>query len=158
MPTPFAPQGGVGRSTKYPQSHLHLFTALPSIHKPLYCGIVTPRYDLEQELLSLALKSPPAVMLDAADHLLAQGNGEAAALLYQKGGKMSRAVDMAFSAQLFGVLDSIAEQLGPAGDPALLARYGYAAGHAAGCLPVCRPACDSQYSAVCCVLTAIYDS
>jgi hypothetical protein len=53
---------------------------------------------MDQELLSFALKSPPSTMLDAADHLLAAGNTQAAAMLYQKGGKLGKAVEMAFAA------------------------------------------------------------
>jgi intraflagellar transport protein 140 len=79
-------------------------------------------YGMYQELLSLALKSPPAVMLEAADHLLAAGNAEAAALLYQKGGKLGKALEMALGCGLYGALDSIAEALDKDQDPMLMAR------------------------------------
>lgn len=78
---------------------------------------------MDQELLSFALKSPPATMLDAADHLLAAGNSQAAALLYQKGGKLGKAVEMAFAAGMMDVLDSISTQLDQDADAELLARW-----------------------------------
>ncbi|WIA30074.1 hypothetical protein OEZ86_000169 [Tetradesmus obliquus] len=90
------------------------------------------RYGMDQELLSLALKSPPGVMLEAADHLLAAGNAEAAALLYQKGGKLGKALEMALGCGLYGALDSIAEALDKDQDPMLMARCAEAfvsAGH-----------------------------
>jgi hypothetical protein len=80
---------------------------------------------MDQELLSLALKSPPNVMLEAADHLLAAGNAEAAALLYQKGGKLAKALEMALGCGLYGALDSIAEALDKNQDPLLMARCGW---------------------------------
>lgn len=80
---------------------------------------------MDQELLLFALKSPPATMLDAADHLLATGNSQAAALLYQKGGKLGKAVEMAFAAGMMDVLDSISAQLDQDADAELLARWVY---------------------------------
>jgi hypothetical protein len=68
------------------------------------------------------LKSSPDVMVEAADHLLTTGNAEAAALLYQKGGKLGKALEMALSSGLYEVLDSIAEQLNQDSDPVLMAR------------------------------------
>lgn len=79
---------------------------------------------MDQELLSFALKSPPSTMLDAADHLLAAGNTQAAALLYQKGGKLGKAVEMAFAAGMMDVLDTITAQLDQDADANLMARYG----------------------------------
>jgi hypothetical protein len=87
---------------------------------------------MDQELLSFALQSPPSIMLDAADHLLAAGNTQAAALLYQKGGKLGKAVEMAFAAGMMDVLDSITAQLDQDADADLLARYGQLV-----CLPDC---------------------
>jgi hypothetical protein len=78
---------------------------------------------MDQELLFFALKSPPGIMLDAADHLLAAGNAQAAALLYQKGGKLGKAVDIAFAAGMVDVLDSITAQLDQDADATLLTRY-----------------------------------
>lgn len=92
---------------------------------------------MDQELLSLALKSPPNVMLEAADHLLAAGNAEAAALLYQKGGKLGKALDMAFAAGLYEVLDNIAENLDQDKDPEIMARSGHGMAHGAGWAGAC---------------------
>lgn len=77
---------------------------------------------MDQELLSFALKSPASTMLDAADHLLAAGNTQAAALLYQKGGKLGKAVEMAFAAGMMDVLDSITAQLDQDADAELMSR------------------------------------
>lgn len=82
------------------------------------------RYELDGELLALALKSPPAQMLEAADYLYEKGEYDKAAMLYQKGGKLGKAIEMCFSAQLFDVLQHIADQLQPDSDPALFARCG----------------------------------
>lgn len=84
------------------------------------------RCGMEQELLSLALKSPPNVMLEAADYLLESGNADAAALLYQKGGHLAKALEMALSSGLYDVLDSIAEAIDQDANPGLMARWGRA--------------------------------
>lgn len=128
---------------------------------------------MHKELLSLALQSPPAVALDAADHLLAEGEGsmpfwciswiflclacahplpawcermgthsrelmqcrqlpswripgnaEGAALLYRRGGKAARALEVADAAGLFGLVDDIAGCMGGDGEDAgLQARW-----------------------------------
>jgi hypothetical protein len=80
---------------------------------------------MDQELLSFALQSPPSTMLDAADHLLAAGNTQAAALLYQKGGKLGKAIEMAFAAGMMDVLDSITAQLDQDADADLMARWDF---------------------------------
>lgn len=49
----------------------------------------------------------------------AQGAHEKAAMLYMKGGKLSKAVDMCFAADLFDVLGQIADDLSAGGDPRL---------------------------------------
>jgi len=51
-----------------------------------------------------------------------QGAHEKAATLYMKGGKLSKAVDMCFAAQLFDVLGQIADDLSSGGDPVLYMR------------------------------------
>lgn len=52
-----------------------------------------------------------------------QGQHEKAAMLFMKGGKTSKAVSMCFEAQLFDVLQHIADDLQDgSGDPALYAR------------------------------------
>jgi intraflagellar transport protein 140 len=52
-----------------------------------------------------------------------QGEHERAAMLYMKGGKVSKAVEMCFQAQLFDVLQHIADDLGANNaDPVLYGR------------------------------------
>ncbi|GBF91287.1 intraflagellar transport protein [Raphidocelis subcapitata] len=60
------------------------------------------------ELLALALQSPQPIMLDAAEHLLAEGNAEGAALLYRKAGRAGRALEVAQAAGLFALVGDIA--------------------------------------------------
>jgi hypothetical protein len=62
------------------------------------------------------------MMLEAADHLLAAGNAQGAALLYQKAGRLARAVELAFAGGLVDVLDGVASQLGADADVGLLNR------------------------------------
>lgn len=95
-------------------SHMHVAFLAPC-----------PRCQMDQELLSFALQSPPSTMLDAADHLLAAGNTQAAALLYQKGGKLGKAIEMAFAAGMMDVLDSITAQLDQDADADLMARWDF---------------------------------
>jgi hypothetical protein len=77
---------------------------------------------MDQELLTFALNSPPAVMLEAADHLAASGNAQAAAALYLKGGKAAKAVDMACAGGLVDVLESIAAGQLDTDSPELISR------------------------------------
>lgn len=99
--------------------HVPSYTLYCCLLGLLYVGC---RCQMDQELLSFALKSPPTVMLEAADHLLAAGNTQAAALLYEKGGKLGKAVEMAFAAGMTDVLDSITSQLDQDAEPELLNR------------------------------------
>ncbi|PNW79678.1 hypothetical protein CHLRE_08g362650v5 [Chlamydomonas reinhardtii] len=70
-------------------------------------------HELDSDLMNLALKSTPAVMIDTADYLFAKGQHEKAATLYMKGGKLSKAVEMCFQAQLFDVLQHITDDMTP---------------------------------------------
>ncbi|KAG2490014.1 hypothetical protein HYH03_011479 [Edaphochlamys debaryana] len=80
-------------------------------------------HELDSDLMNLALKSTPGVMVDTADYLFAKGQHEKAATLYMKGGKLSKAVEMCFQAQLFDVLQHIADDMTPEkSDPALYTR------------------------------------
>lgn len=90
------------------------------------------KYELDSELMNLALKSTPLVMIDAADYLNEKGEHDKAATLYMKGGKISKAVDMCFAAKLYDVLQTIADDLQQGQDPALFhrcAEFFIAAGH-----------------------------
>lgn len=51
------------------------------------------------------------------------GEYEKAATLYMKGGKVSKAVEMCFNANLFDVLQHITDDLKEDADPALFLRY-----------------------------------
>ena len=58
-------------------------------------------------------------------HTHTQGEHERAAMLYMKGGKISRAVEMCFNGQLFDVLQHISDDLSASGaDPQLYVRWG----------------------------------
>lgn len=80
------------------------------------------RYQLDSELMNLALKSTPLVMIDAADYLCEKGEHDKAATLYMKGGKLSKAVEMCFNGKLFDVLQHIADDLEAGADPSLYMR------------------------------------
>ncbi|KAG1665494.1 hypothetical protein FOA52_009755 [Chlamydomonas sp. UWO 241] len=80
------------------------------------------KYELDSDLMNLALKSTPLVMIDAADYLNERGEHDKAATLYMKGGKLSKAVEMCFAAKLFDVLQHIAEHLEANDDPGLFMR------------------------------------
>jgi hypothetical protein len=69
------------------------------------------RYELDSDLLALAMKSNKAAMLEAADYLAERGQADKAATLYLKAGRLRQAVDMCFSAQLFDVLHQVRESL-----------------------------------------------
>ena len=79
-------------------------------------------HELDSELMNLALKSTPLVMIDAADYLNEKGEHDKAATLYMKGGKISKAVEMCFAAKLYDVLQTIADDLQQGQDPALFTR------------------------------------
>lgn len=80
------------------------------------------RYNLAADLMQLALRSTPTAMIDTADYLMERGEHEKAAMLYMKGGRVRKAVDMCFSANLFDVLQNITDTLQPGDDPDLIAR------------------------------------
>jgi len=81
------------------------------------------KHELDADLVNLALKSSAAVMVDAADYLNEKGEHERAAMLYMKGGRLGKAVEMCFTAQLFDVLQHIADDMTPDNaDPALYMR------------------------------------
>jgi hypothetical protein len=65
------------------------------------------QYELDSDLLALAMKSSKAAMLEAADYLAERGHTDKAATLYLKAGKLRKAVDMCFEGQLFDVLNQV---------------------------------------------------
>lgn len=80
------------------------------------------QYELDSDLLSLALKSTKPAMLEAADYLAERGQADKAATLYLKAGRLRQAVDMCFEGQLFDVLQQVADELHEDSDPVLLAK------------------------------------
>jgi intraflagellar transport protein 140 len=80
---------------------------------------------LDNDLLQLALEcSNKDLKVDAARFFEAKGDMDKAVLLYQKGGKIPRALELCFKGELFDSLRTISESLGPETDPALLAKCG----------------------------------
>lgn len=78
---------------------------------------------LDNELLQLALEcSSKELKVDAAKFFEDKQDFDKAVLLYQKGGKIPRALELCFKGQLFDSLRSISDSLGPETDPALLAK------------------------------------
>jgi intraflagellar transport protein 140 len=65
----------------------------------------------DSELVNLALRAKPSIMVEVARHLEAKGLNDSAVMLYQKGGNIPRALDLCFRAQLFDMLRSIADSL-----------------------------------------------
>lgn len=86
---------------------------------------------LDAELMTLALEcSSKELKVDAAKFFEDKQDWDKAVLLYQKGGKIPRALELCFKGQLFDSLRTIADNLGPETDPALLAKV---RGSPAGC-------------------------
>ncbi|MEW5317550.1 MAG: hypothetical protein WDW38_008838 [Sanguina aurantia] len=79
-------------------------------------------HQLDSDLMNLALKSTPVVMVDTADYLHERGHYDKAATLYMKGGKLKKAVEMCFSANLFDVLTHITDDLKSEQNPELYVR------------------------------------
>ena len=80
---------------------------------------------MDNELLQLALEcSSKELKVDAARFFESKDELDKAVLLYQKGGKIPRALELCFKGQLFDSLRTISESLGPETDPALLAKCG----------------------------------
>jgi len=80
------------------------------------------KHGMDNELMNLALQSDKDSMVDAAQYFEGKEMFEKAVLLYQKGGNVSKALDICFRAQLFESLRTIADDLGDDTDPALLGR------------------------------------
>lgn len=80
---------------------------------------------LENELMQLALEcASKDLKVDVARFFEERGLSEKAVILYQKGGKIPRALEMCFKAQLFDSLRIISDSLGAETDPALLSKCG----------------------------------
>jgi intraflagellar transport protein 140 len=80
---------------------------------------------LDGELMQLALECSSAQLkVDAAKFFEDKQDFDKAVLLYQKGGKVARALDLCFKGQLFDSLRTISDALGPETDPSLLSKCG----------------------------------
>eukprot|EP00967_Tisochrysis_lutea_P121634 scaffold200624_cov18-Tisochrysis_lutea.AAC.1 len=63
-----------------------------------------------------------------------------------KGGKLSKAVDMCFAAQLFDVLGQIADDLSAGGDPVLYMRCAGCESRVLVCAHVCKAEGEDHFS------------
>jgi intraflagellar transport protein 140 len=79
-------------------------------------------HGLDTELMSFALQSTKAQMVDVAGYFEKKTENEKAVQLYQKGGEIAKALDLCFRAQLFDVLRTIADDLGADTSPETLGR------------------------------------
>jgi len=80
---------------------------------------------LDQPLLQLSLEcSDKHLKVDAATYFESKGDLDKAVMLYQKGGRIPKALDLCFKGQLFDALRSMSDSLGSDTDPALLAKCG----------------------------------
>lgn len=80
-------------------SYLTLYLTLAS---PLPPARLAKNYELDGELLGLALKAGPSAMVEAADYLAERGDTSKAVLLYQKGGRLGKAMDLCFASGVSG--------------------------------------------------------
>lgn len=79
-------------------------------------------HGLDNELLQLAIESSATLKAEAAAYFEGKSMFDKAVLLYEKSGKVARALDLCFRAQLFDSLRTIADGLGADTPPALLAK------------------------------------
>jgi intraflagellar transport protein 140 len=79
---------------------------------------------MDSELMTLALEGGKELKIEAARYFEAAQSYDKAVMLYQKGGKTPRALELCFRAQLFESLTKISENLDTDTDPALLTRCG----------------------------------
>lgn len=79
---------------------------------------------MDNELLTLALEGSKDLKIEAARYFEEAQSYDKAVMLYQKGGKVPRALELCFRAQLFESLRSISDNLGADTDPVLLSKCG----------------------------------
>ena len=82
------------------------------------------RCGMDNELMHLALQSPPEMMLDSARYLEEHGELEKATTLYHKAGNAGKALELCFAHDLFeplaGIVKSVADD--EDADPKLVAK------------------------------------
>jgi len=78
--------------------------------------------NFDGDLMSLALSSDPANMMQAAKYYEQRNQHSKAVHLYQKAGCQKRALELCFTARLFDALRKIADDLSADSDPEILAK------------------------------------
>jgi len=86
-------------------------------------GVAMQR-DMPQEAWNIAIEAPANVKVEAAHYFEEKNMKDKAVLLYQKGGYVSKAIDLCFKSELFDVLLQIADSLDENADPSILIRCG----------------------------------
>jgi intraflagellar transport protein 140 len=80
-------------------------------------------HGMRTEMLSLALRSTKADMIEAAEYYESQPNSiDKAVTLYHKGGRVTKALELCFKHKLYQELGSIAEDLDRDADPEMMAK------------------------------------
>lgn len=96
---------------------------------------------LDSDLMSYALMSKPSDMLECAQYFEEHRDMEKAVQLYNKGGNVTKALDLCFQAQLFEELHHLTDELGPSNtSPAILKKcsdFFIANGHYAKAVDLC---------------------
>ncbi|DBA01282.1 TPA: LOW QUALITY PROTEIN: hypothetical protein N0F65_001787 [Lagenidium giganteum] len=96
---------------------------------------------MDSDLMTFALQSKPADMLECAAYFEERREMEKAVQLYHKGGNVARALDLCFQAQLFEELHHLTDELGPNNTaPAILKKcidFFIANGHYAKAVHLC---------------------
>lgn len=68
---------------------------------------------LENDIMSLSLKSPTPVMLQSAAYFENKGHNEKAVILYMKGSNLKKALDIAVKAKLYDYVKKITAEMNP---------------------------------------------
>lgn len=88
--------------------------------------------DMASELSNLSMQAPAKVMVQSARYFEDKGQFDQAAKLYQRGGNMSRALELCFAHNRFQALREIADELSADTDPALLKKVREGTPHVEG--------------------------
>ncbi|KAJ4452380.1 putative intraflagellar transport particle protein [Paratrimastix pyriformis] len=113
---PFSPPAPLARMT---QEAIKFFS---KAHRYNHAIRLAKEFDMDDELMTLAIQSAPALMVDAAKFFEQKAMYDRAVLLYRKGGALGRAIELCFRANLRDSLQQIADDLTPDADPSLLAQ------------------------------------
>ena len=77
---------------------------------------------LENDIMSLSLKSPTPVMLQSAAYFEQKGHNEKAVILYMKGRNLKKALDIAVKAKLYDYVKKITAEINPDADSEMLTK------------------------------------